>query len=581
MYSRVVLMVGLALAAPLLPVARPATGAPLAAAASSREVAGPPAEFIYRIDLTGGKAVVAARFPVRENKDFAFLTSSSQGVVSDLTVRDAAGERPVVQTGETGIYRVDGLAAGPVEATYTLTLATPCGRAACRDEGGVSVAGKDMILYPMGVDPDVESRVRVDFILPPTWSVVTSAGAAGSSLSVPTLSALSREHLLIGNQIAKKLPGGELLAVQKTGWQVGADDVAGLIGVAVAEQERLLGDRSATGGSILIRVTSASARRSASMVEVAPRVYQLHLDGRSERSAMAHQLVGPLATLFETRLSHAMAGAAAGSVGWWRVGFPRYTATLAAVRAGTLSQSDFIDRIFAAWRLVSAGSPLAGKVSLADAGSRSGDDAQEFVAAGGFLTCYLLDVRLRAASDGRVGLGTLLADMVGHTVDNGFLQDEVARMTSRDVGNLLRVSVLDSSAPPLPEEASRAALELVKAGTGEPFVGFSLEDDEPVIRRVFASGPARSMGLRAGDRITAVDGTLVSSVADVQAGLAGRAPGDAVGISVRTDDGQIYSAVLKLWERTETILRRAESAPPAARQAWSALTHGDATTFAN
>lgn len=593
MYSSLLLIATLALlpqvgaavlAAPVPALARsspPSAGVATRATASPSAAALAGVEYIYRVEFTDDDVEISARFPVRKSKDFAFVGTFSGRAVTHLVVRDSSGERPVSVTDDPGVYRVDGLHAGTVEATYRLALTESCGRGSCRTADGAVVLGGDAILFPLGVDAAIDSSAHLDFLLPQVWSLVSGGGTLGAKVSAPTLARLGNSAYLAGDQITARLPSGELVVVQTSGWQIGAEAVAGLIGAALGEQERLLGRLTVAETRPLIHVTPHAARHSGALVAAAPGLFHLTLDGRSRRDAMAHQLVGPLTALFARRLAAGLAGADGPSMQWWRLGFTRYTATLAAVRAGNISEERFIGELMEAWRLTSNETPPGGRISLAKAGSRDDENTQRLLSAGGFLTCFLLDTRMRAATGGAASLATLMARTQGRTVDNAFLHDEIARLAGRDAARLFRVCVLEENPPPLAEEASHAGLELVDAGTGEPLAGFSLVDDEPVIRRVFAAGPARAMGLRAGDRITAVDGEPVGNVAQIQTRLAAHAPGDALGISVRTDDGQIYSAVLKLWERTETVLRRAEHPTPAALNAWTDLVQGEGTTFTN
>jgi S1-C subfamily serine protease len=102
-----------------------------------------------------------------------------------------------------------------------------------------------------------------------------------------------------------------------------------------------------------------------------------------------------------------------------------------------------------------------------------------------------------------------------------------------------------------------------------------------VISHVFESGPAKARGLRPGDRVVKVDEVEVDGPTTVEMMLAARKPGDPVEISVQSEDGQIFTAVLTLWERVSPVLRRSERASLSAVNAWRNLTHGEATTFAN
>ena len=78
-----------------------------------------------------------------------------------------------------------------------------------------------------------------------------------------------------------------------------------------------------------------------------------------------------------------------------------------------------------------------------------------------------------------------------------------------------------------------------------------------------------------------VDDVPVDGPATVEMMLAARKPGDPVEISVRNENGEIYTAVLNLWERVSPVLRRSDRASLSAVNAWRNLTHGASTTFAN
>ena len=105
--------------------------------------AGEAASFRYRIDLTQQPAEVVARFPVRESKDFAFLTTLTGHPIRDLVVQDKRGLRTIQNTDEPGVFRVDGLAAGTVEASYHLDLAGDCRQGSCRSRDSVLLRSGD------------------------------------------------------------------------------------------------------------------------------------------------------------------------------------------------------------------------------------------------------------------------------------------------------------------------------------------------------------------------------------------------------------------------------------------------------
>src|SRR5206468_4070589 len=71
--------------------------------------------------------------------------------------------------------------------------------------------------------------------------------------------------------------------------------------------------------------------------------------------------------------------------------------------------------------------------------------------------------------------------------------------------------------------------------TQRAVLGVSLQNDASgsgaVIGQIAQGGPAAKAGLRAGDVVTAVDGTDISSSADLVAALQSHKPGDSVSIT--------------------------------------------------
>jgi predicted metalloprotease with PDZ domain len=206
---------------------------------------------------------------------------------------------------------------------------------------------------------------------------------------------------------------------------------------------------------------------------------------------------------------------------------------------------------------------------------------REYVRDGGFLICFLLDVRLRSGSNGKITLGDLLAATRGVPVTNQLLRTEAARLAPIDVAPLFAQSVEGAVPPPLPAEAVRCGLEMADTGTGEPFSGMTLEDDEPIIARVQDPGPAISMGLRSGDRLLTIGGAPIRTAAQAAAALAAVPPGEAIEVSVTGGDGQIFTVMLTLWERVTPVLRRSGKASLAGAVTWDSMVRGDVSTFLN
>ena len=107
------------------------------------------------------------------------------GLVENLVVRDRTGQRTVTATTEEGVYQVDGLTAGIIDATYTLPLTSDCSRVSCRDENGGILVGADIALHPMGVDPDFHAPCRIEVDMPEMWTLVTAEGVTPPPPVVP------------------------------------------------------------------------------------------------------------------------------------------------------------------------------------------------------------------------------------------------------------------------------------------------------------------------------------------------------------------------------------------------------------
>ena len=528
--------------------------------------------YVYRVDLTGGDAEVSASFPLHATKDFAFLVQAGKQPIEGLRVRDHRGWRPVAQL-EPGAWRVDGLEAGPIEAAYTLPLPANCGTLPCRDAAGAVLLGQHLILSPAGLDPGGETTTRLEFLLPPRWGIVGTAGRAEAGLSFPTLRIASRAPILLGELDVERLPDGAPIALQASGWSIGPDAVSRLIMAMQAEQDHLLGPRRGAERPALTRVCVAATARTMRHA-IAPDLLMIELAPADDRPALVRQLIDRFGRQFKDRLATAMSGATDPSVRWWRDGFVAYTTLLSSVRTGVLPEERFIHRLHETWlRLQSRPrAPLAGPGRGADESGHA-DSA--------LIACFLLDLRLRTGSGGRASLGNLLAATDGGAVTVDRLRTSASRLARADLAPLFKRGITGPGPLPFAEEVARAGLEFVDVGTGEGFTGLVLEEQEPVVARVFERGPAKSLGLLPGDRLLSIEDQPVHSAIAAQELLVGRRPGTSVTISVRGSDGLQYTAVLPLWERTRSVLRRAPQAPAAATALWVGLTRGDAMTFAN
>jgi S1-C subfamily serine protease len=108
----------------------------------------------------------------------------------------------------------------------------------------------------------------------------------------------------------------------------------------------------------------------------------------------------------------------------------------------------------------------------------------------------------------------------------------------------------------IPIDDARAIAEQIEAGVddatihqGYPaFLGVSTQDGATgaAVAGVLSGGAAESAGITAGDVISSVDGTTVTSSADLGSVLAGHEPGDRVTVSWTTASGTAGSATVTL-----------------------------------
>jgi hypothetical protein len=540
----------------------------------------PTNEYRYRIDTTGSTVHVTARFQILQSKDFAFLGTLSGRPVAGLEVQDRRGARQVSATGEAGVYKVDGLEAGTISASYDVELDANCTNGSCRDQGGVVLIGRDVLLHPMGVDPTFPTPCRIDFSMPRSWILITPDGELESPLRARSLAEAGAWPLLAGDLVVAPNINRDLLVVQATGWQVAPESVGVLVAGFMAEQNRLLGTWRDESSLRLTRIVPTSSG-TATFSQTTSGLEVVYLPEDADRRSLATAIVKPLSRMFRDRLRQGLQGASSPETRWWREGFTEYTTLLAGVRARSLEEQVILDRLLAAWLNVAKRSPLARQTSPVAAGSLEGADAAAYVRDAGLLATFLLDLQIRQATGNTSGVGELLAATRGRTISNDMLRREASRLARTDLSDLFQSAVLGPGPAPLRRQAPQAGLEMTDVGTGEVFTGMSLAADEPVILRVFDAGPAKARGLKTGDLIVELNGQPIVSTAQVDHLFASHHPGDAVEIKVETPDGQSYATVLDMWEKVSPVLRRSRNASLAALNAWSNLVRGEATTFAN
>ena len=82
--------------------------------------------------------------------------------------------------------------------------------------------------------------------------------------------------------------------------------------------------------------------------------------------------------------------------------------------------------------------------------------------------------------------------------------------------------------------------------TRPAFLGVGLDESTATVQGVYPGTPAAGAGITAGDRVTAVDGTRVSTTARLQAAIARRSPGDRVAITWTGTDGTSHAETVTL-----------------------------------
>jgi S1-C subfamily serine protease len=127
-----------------------------------------------------------------------------------------------------------------------------------------------------------------------------------------------------------------------------------------------------------------------------------------------------------------------------------------------------------------------------------------------------------------------------------------------DDGTVIGMDTAASSSGPadayaIPTATATAVAAQIESGVdtatihqGYPaFLGVSMQDGATVAG-VLAGGAAESAGITAGDVITSVDGTVVTSADDVSSTLSGYDPGDRVSVAWATPQGTTDSTTVTL-----------------------------------
>jgi S1-C subfamily serine protease len=80
------------------------------------------------------------------------------------------------------------------------------------------------------------------------------------------------------------------------------------------------------------------------------------------------------------------------------------------------------------------------------------------------------------------------------------------------------------------------------------FLGVGLGANTATVQGVYKSTPAAEAGIVAGDTITAIDGTRVSTSAALRKAVAGHSPGDSITVTWTGSGGSSHTATVTLVE---------------------------------
>ncbi len=159
----------------------------------------------------------------------------------------------------------------------------------------------------------------------------------------------------------------------------------------------------------------------------------------------------------------------------------------------------------------------------------------------GFLLCFLLDLEMRRATEGRRSLDDLLALLAGWYGRSGRAFEESAdlllaagALARMDATPFLDRYVLGTEELPWDQALETAGLALRPVSGEVAATGFRVEPEGQRVLRVASvveGSPAARAGLRGGDRIVAVNGSLL--VGDLTDILSDARPGDIMTVRIR------------------------------------------------
>lgn len=281
---------------------------------------------------------------------------------------------------------------------------------------------------------------------------------------------------------------------------------------------------------------------------------------------------------------------------WVFEGFTSYYDDLALLRSGVIGVEDYLALLGKTIGRVLSGSGRL-KQSVADSSFdawskfyRQDENAPNAIVsyyAKGALIALALDLKLRAGSEGRVSLDTLMRilwqrhGLTGVGVEEGAIFDLVAELAEqaapgagRPLARWLRSMVSGTEDLPLVRLLRGFGVDLkMEAASSAPSLGVKLATGagEVKLAQVHDDGAAQRAGLSAGDVLIALDGLRVSS-GELDTMLMRRTPGEKVDIhAFRRDELMRFEVELDPPARHQARLTLRETADATAlrlRKGW-------------
>lgn len=286
---------------------------------------------------------------------------------------------------------------------------------------------------------------------------------------------------------------------------------------------------------------------------------------------------------------------------WAFEGITSYYDDLALVRSGLIEEADYLQLLAQTMTRVARGKG-SGRQSAAESSFnawtkfyKQDENAQNAIVsyyAKGTLIALCIDLKMRALSNGRQSLDTVMAELwqrwqaSGEGVDTNSIQELIGDLVSTDLQSFLDQLINQADNLPLSELLASVGIEVVKRGAinqadkggkivDEPlpevsFGAFLKEQNGGLqIIRVDEDGSAQKSGLAAEDQIIAVDGIKLS-LEKFEGRIALAKPGDTWKVhAFRRDELQEFEVGL-LAAAKHTIVLQVTDQYEAARRAWLA-----------